>query len=212
VALPPADLVLCSTAPLAQALAREAEKRFDTRLVEIYGSTETGQIATRQPTQGPEWHLWPGVSLSVEGEATWARGGHIEQPTRMWDVLETTGEGRFLLHGRLTDLVNIAGKRSSLAYLNHQLNSIPGVEDGAFFHAEDPSALPGGIARVGACVVAPGLDAAQLLAALRERIDPAFLPRPLLFVARLPRNATGKLPQEALRSLASAQPRALNPA
>jgi acyl-coenzyme A synthetase/AMP-(fatty) acid ligase len=52
--------------------------------------------------------------------------------------------------------------------------------------------------------VAPQLDAARLLAALRERIDAAFLPRPLLFVARLPRNSTGKLPQEALRSLAAA--------
>ena len=204
-ALPPADLVVCSTAPLAQALAREAEQRFGTRLVEIYGSTETGQIATRQPTQGPEWQLWPKVSLSLEGGVTWASGGHVEQRTRMWDVLETTGGGRFLLHGRVSDLVNIAGKRSSLAYLNHQLNSVPGVEDGAFFHSEDSSASPAGVARVGACVVAPGLDAAQLLTALRERIDPAFLPRPLLFVDRLPRNATGKLPQEALRSLASAQ-------
>ena len=56
----------------------------------------------------------------------------------MCDVLGVTGEGRFLLHGRLADLVNIAGKRSSLAYLNHQLNSIGGVQDGAFFHFEDP--------------------------------------------------------------------------
>lgn len=205
--LPPADLVLCSTAPLAQSLAREAEQRFGTRLLEIYGSTETGQIATRRPTHGAEWQLWPGVSLSLEGEVTWASGGHVEQRTRMWDVLETTDEGRFLLHGRVTDLVNIAGKRSSLAYLNHQLNSIPGVEDGAFFHSGDPGGSPAGVARVGACVVAPGLDPVRLLAALRERIDPVFLPRPLLFVEQLPRNATGKLPQEALRSLASAQPK-----
>jgi acyl-coenzyme A synthetase/AMP-(fatty) acid ligase len=53
-------------------------------------------------------------------------------------------------------------------------------------------------------VVAPTLDAARLLQALRERIDPVFLPRPLLFVTRLPRNGTGKLPQEALRALAGA--------
>ncbi len=43
-----------------------------------------------------------------------------------------------------------------------------------------------------------------LTEALRERIDPVFLPRPLLFVARLPRNSTGKLPQEALLALAAA--------
>jgi acyl-coenzyme A synthetase/AMP-(fatty) acid ligase len=51
--------------------------------------------------------------------------------------------------------------------------------------------------------VAPALDAARLLEALRERIDAVFLPRPLLFVAQLPRNDTGKLPLAALRSLAA---------
>src|ERR1700739_2424490 len=105
------------------------------------------------PPKGPRGRLWPGVTLSVKGEETWAEGGHIEQRTRMWDVLDVTGEGRFLLHGRVADLVNIAGKRSSLAYLNHQLNSIPGVLDGAFFHVDDPCAAASGVARVAACVV-----------------------------------------------------------
>jgi len=60
-------------------------------------------------------------------------------------------------------------------------------------------------------VVAPALDAARLLEALRERIDAVFLPRPLLFVARLPRNDTGKLPLAALQSLA-AQAKSATPA
>jgi acyl-coenzyme A synthetase/AMP-(fatty) acid ligase len=202
VALPAVDLVVCSTAPLARQLAVEAECRFGTRLLEIYGSTESGQIAMRRPTATPEWRLWPGVSLEQQGESTWARGGHLEQPTALADVLEMTGTESFLLHGRVSDLVNIAGKRSSLAYLNHQLNSIPGVLDGAFFHAEEPSGSLTGVVRVGACVVAPALEAARLLEALRERIDAVFLPRPLLFVEQLPRNGTGKLPLSALRALA----------
>ena len=202
--LPPTDIIVSATAPLAQQLAGEVEQRYATRLLEIYGSTETGQIAVRRPTEGPEWQLWPGVRLEVREGETWADGAHIEQPTRMCDVLELTGQGRFLMHGRLADLVNIAGKRSSLAYLNHQLNSISGVLDGAFFHFEDPRAPHDDVTRVAACVVAPGLNAAQLLQALRERLDPAFLPRPLLLVPRLPRNGTGKLPQEALQALAAA--------
>jgi len=202
--LPPVDLVVSATAPLTQQLALEVEQRFATRLLEIYGSTETGQIATRRPTESAEWQLWPEVTLTPREGETWADGGHIEQPTRMCDVLEVTGRGRFLLHGREADLVNIAGKRSSLAYLNHQLNSIPGVLDGAFFHLDEGRGSQTGVARVAACVVAPQLEGAGLTEALRERIDPVFLPRPLLFVARLPRNATGKLPQEALRALAAA--------
>jgi acyl-coenzyme A synthetase/AMP-(fatty) acid ligase len=200
--LPPTDLIVSATAPLSQQLATEVEQRFATRLMEIYGSTETGQVAARRPTAGPEWQLWPGVRFTHRGEDTWADGGHIEQPTRMCDVLEVVGEGRFLLHGRLADLVNIAGKRSSLAYLNHQLNLIAGVEDGAFFHFEDRRGAHPEVSRVAAAVVAPGLDAAALVEALRQRIDPVFLPRPLLMVTRLPRNATGKLPLEALQALA----------
>jgi acyl-coenzyme A synthetase/AMP-(fatty) acid ligase len=201
VALPAVDLVLCSTAPLPRRLAAETERRLETRLLEIYGSTETGMIAVRRPTRSAEWRLWPGVSLEPEGETSRAQGGHIEQPTLLADVLEMTGSDTFLLHGRVSDLVNIAGRRSSLAYLNHQLNSIPGVEDGAFFHTEEPADSHTGVARVAACVVAPRLDAAQLLEALRQRIDAVFLPRPLLFVAQLPRNGTGKLPLAALRAL-----------
>jgi acyl-coenzyme A synthetase/AMP-(fatty) acid ligase len=39
--------------------------------------------------------------------------------------------------------------------------------------------------------------------ALRQRIDPAFLPRPLCFVDVLPRNATGKLPRQPLNRIAA---------
>jgi acyl-coenzyme A synthetase/AMP-(fatty) acid ligase len=205
-AIPDIDLVVSATAPLSGQLAAEVEQRCRTRLIEIYGTTETGSIAVRRTTETAEWWLWPEVSFESRGDETWAQGGHVEQPTRMYDVIEVLGGGRFLLHGRLADLVNIAGKRSSLAYLNHQLNSIPGVLDGAFFHS-DAAAGDAPVSRVGACVVAPGLDAAAIAAELRRRLDPVFLPRPLLLVASLPRTSTGKLPQEALRSLAAAQPK-----
>ena len=200
--LPPLDLILSATAPLEQELAREAERRFSTRLVEIYGSTETGQIATRRTADSLTWRLLPEVRLSAEGGAVSAHGGHVEQFTPLCDVLELTGVDEFVLHGRTADLVNVAGKRSSFAYLNAQLNGIPGVLDGVFFLREPGSGSLTGAERLAAAVVAPGLDARTLLDQLRDRIDPVFLPRPLLMVDRLPRNATGKLPQHALCSLA----------
>ena len=57
------------------------------------------------------------------------------------------------------------------------------------------------VTRLAACVVAPGLTADAVFAALRERVDPVFLPRPLIFVDALPRNTTGKLPRAALKRL-----------
>ena len=85
----------------------------------------------------------------------------------------------FLLHGRTADLVNVAGKRSSFGYLNAQLNAIPGVADGVFF-LRDGAAGSTGVARSGAVVVAPTSNAAELTEHLRRRIDPVFLPRPLI--------------------------------
>ena len=75
----------------------------------------------------------------------------------MNDVIEPIADDRFLLHGRMADMVNIAGKRNSLAYLNLQLNAIPGVIDGAFF-MPDAAAAPEDVTRLAAFVVAPGLD------------------------------------------------------
>jgi acyl-coenzyme A synthetase/AMP-(fatty) acid ligase len=204
VEFPPLDLVISATAHLTQALAHEVEDKYRTALLEIYGSTETGQIALRRTTESAAWRLWPGVRLSVAHGQVLAQGGHIEQTTTMCDVIEITGPNEFLLHGRTADLVNVAGKRSSFGYLNAQLNAIPGVIDGAFFLREGATGSTG-VARLGALVVAPGLNVAKLTEHLRERIDPVFLPRPLLIVDKLPRNATGKLPQQALQGFADAQ-------
>ncbi len=202
--LPEVALVLSATAPLSMNLAHDVEARFKAPLQEIYGSTETGTIATRRPTQTLAWRLFEGVTFSQQGEKTTASGGHVTQPIVLNDVIELTGDGCFLLHGRTADMINIAGKRGSLAHLNHLLNAIPGVLDGAFHMPDEES--PDHVVRLVACVVAPALTAQQLMTALREHIDPVFLPRPLLFVAALPRNSTGKLPRDALTTLIRAQP------
>ena len=91
--------------------------------------------------------------------------------------------------------MNIAGKRTSLAHLDHQLNSIAGVSDGVFIMPEEDE---GRITRLTAFVVAPGLTSEAVADALRLRIDAAFMPRPLCLVESLPRNTTGKLPRQAL--------------
>ncbi|MGA3252270.1 MAG: beta-hydroxyacyl-ACP dehydratase, partial [Paraburkholderia sp.] len=214
--------------------ARTAEARLDAPLLEIYGSTESGQIATRRTAQSTAWQLYPEIRLETRrhahavnamgaaGEETdqvddatvWVSGGHVEQPVSMGDALELLDASHFLLHGRKSDLINIAGKRTSLGYLNHQLNEIPGVVDGVFFMPDEPAANRGSmrraehVTRLLAFVVAPELAPADLQRALRERIDAAFMPRPLFFVASLPRNATGKLPRDVLTALVAQHMRA----
>jgi acyl-coenzyme A synthetase/AMP-(fatty) acid ligase len=195
---PPADFVLCATAPLAPQLAAEAESRFGGPLHEIYGCTEAGQLASRRTVKTPDWQPLPGVSLRKDAKGAWASGGHVVGEVLLGDVIELRGDDRFRLHGRTSDLVNIAGKRTSLAHLNYHLNSIEGVRDGAFVMPDEQGT---GVTRLMAFVVAPGLTREDVVKALRRRIDAAFLPRPLLLVDALPRNETGKLPRVAIEDL-----------
>lgn len=202
VALPRLRLIVCATAPLAPELAARAEASFEAPLHEVYGFTEAGMVATRRTTEGSLWHCLPGVSLVDAGDIVRVGGGHVETEVAFTDVVEVRNARSFLLQGRSADMVNIAGRRTSLAFLNHQLNAIEGVEDGVFFMPEEAEE---GIARPMAFVVAPGMTREEVLAALRTRVDAVFLPRPLYLVGALPRNATGKLQREALLQLAQQQ-------
>jgi len=199
-AVPRADLIISATAPLTHDLAVEAEKRFSAPLIEIYGCSEAGQVATRRTALERGWHCLEGIALRQDKHGTWAAGPPVETETLLHDVIELSDSASFFLHGRSADLVNIGGKRSSLAHLDHQLTSIEGVLDGAFLMPDDSDR---GITRLIAFAVAPGLSTDAILAALRARIDSIFLPRPLVLVDSLPRTNLGKLPRQALLQLAS---------
>jgi acyl-coenzyme A synthetase/AMP-(fatty) acid ligase len=192
---PALDLLVSATAPLSETLANSAEKTFRCPLMEIYGCAEAGQIAYRRPVQGTQWQCFEGITLWQDEQGSWAQGEQIDRATLLNDVLALCGADRFNLQGRNADVVNIAGKRTSLAYLNHHLNAIVGVADGVFILPQDRS---GYVTRLSALIVAPGLTPNEVKKALRERIDPVFLPRPLHMVDALPRNANGKLTRAAL--------------
>ena len=196
------ERIVSATAPLSLELAREAEARTGAQLYEIYGCTEAGQVATRRTALGEDWHLLEGLRLRESAGQAVVFGGHVEQPVPLQDVIELRPDSRhFVLHGRFADVVNIAGKRNSLRYLDHQLLSIPGVKDGVFYMPDEEH--PDGVTRLTAFVVAPGLSTRDVLAQLRERLDPAFVPRPLYRVDALPRLLTGKITRDALRALAA---------
>jgi acyl-coenzyme A synthetase/AMP-(fatty) acid ligase len=197
-ALPQVDLVLSATAPLAPALAVSAEEAFSAPLHEIYGCSEIGQLASRRTIHGDEWRCLEGFTLRQDGSFTWAEFAGDRAQTRLADIIELRDTRHFRLLGRSADLINIAGKRSSLGFLNVQLASVPGVQDGVFVTAGESEL---GRQYLEAFVVAPGMTRVAVMRGLRQRIDPAFLPRRLHLVAALPRNPIGKLTLAALQAL-----------
>jgi acyl-coenzyme A synthetase/AMP-(fatty) acid ligase len=198
--LPAVDLLLCATAPLTPQLAALAEQKMGGPLIEIYGCTEAGQLASRRTTEGQTWTTLGEVRITQRGDETFiAHGGHVFEPTPLADILTLHNSQEFGLLGRANDLIHVAGKRSSLAHLNFHLNRIDGIDDGAFWL---PDEVPGTVVRPIAFVVAPKLTAAQITQALRAHLEPAFVPRRVVHVTALPREATGKLTQRALREFA----------
>ncbi len=193
--------VLSATAPLSLELAQEVETQLQAPMVEIYGSTETGALATRRPTHGSDWETYSGITLQIDDQQTLAYAEHFDAPQLLNDVVDLISPSRFRLLGRNSDMINIVGKRNSLAFLNQLLQSLPAVEDGVFCMHESDSQKES--PRLVALVVAPQLDgkSAGILAALRQHMDPVFLPRPVLFVDALPRDANGKLSAATLTGL-----------
>lgn len=193
---PVADLIVSATAPMDAALAAAVERKLGGRLLEMFGSTETCVFASRRTAVGAAWRLYDGVELQPAPQGTFVDAPWFTASTLLQDVVELQGERRFVVRGRHSDLIEVAGKRASLADLTRRLLSIDGVRDAVVFQPE--SGEIASIRRVAALVVAPGLTVAQIHDQLATSVDSAFMPRPLLVVESLPRNELGKLPREVL--------------
>ena len=196
--LPPLQACISATAPLDPALAAAASAAWSVPVHEIFGATEAGSIASRVTLLDQAWSLYPGLSLSAEEDAAVVHAPGTG-PVALADIIEPLGSAQFRLIGRRSDVVKLAGRRASLAGLNQILLGLDGVADGAFVVPDDLDERS--TARLSAVVVAPARSADAIVAALRDRIDPVFLPRRVLHVDRLPRNELGKLPRQALLAL-----------
>lgn len=198
--------VICATAPLSCELASRGAEAFGVAITEIYGSTETGAMATRlrlaDETAEPDWLPLPGMTITTDddGVAT-CQATHLGTAITLGDLLEP-GRIGFRIRGRSGDLVKVAGKRQSLAGLNTLLSSIPGVRDGAYFfpsvqNADRPEAIRPAVF----VVMEPGCPASKVVDTLRGRIDDVFIPRNVFQVEALPRLETGKLRDSDLEHL-----------
>lgn len=201
---PKVTYTLSATAPLPTDLAKHVEKDFDTTMVEIYGFAEAGTIATRQPTQEETWSLLPELTLKIHPEGYAVCSPYYSEPIPFPDSIKAVTPQQFSLEGRPSHLINIGGHRASLDALNAQLLSIEGVVDGAFVMPEEEP-IEESVTRLVAFVVAPGKTSEYILSALRRKIAPVFLPRPMYLVDTLPRNDTGKFLRKDAETLMRAQ-------
>jgi acyl-coenzyme A synthetase/AMP-(fatty) acid ligase len=192
--MPDIALVISATAPLSAALADAAERALRSTVLEVFGSTETCVIASRFTAREQEWCLMPEVSLTPIPDGALVQAPWLAQVTVLQDLIECLPDRKFRLCGRHSDQIEIAGKRASLADLTRRLQAIDGVLDAAIVQEEGIS----GVRRLAALIVAPERSVAAIVAELRRSVDPAFVPRRVIKLEALPRNAVGKLPRQAV--------------
>ncbi|MEJ0070360.1 MAG: AMP-binding protein [Pseudomonadota bacterium] len=201
-ALPPVRTVISATAPLSTDLATRVETRLATSVLEIYGCTEAGSVASRRTLAEAGWRAFDGLTVAEAPGTTGSAQVDVAgepHPLPLNDVLTFEPDGTFRLLGRREDMIKVGGKRASLAALTAHLLGIDGVQDGMMVM---PDATGSDDApRPCAIVVAPTLTPRAILDALRRRVDPVFVPRRVVLVEALPRDALGKLPKARLAAL-----------
>lgn len=193
-----AHSVLCATSPLTVELAKTVEEKFSAPLREVYGCSEVGSMAVRRTATEKAWLRFSGIDFHQSGEVTTATAEHLPGPTELQDFIELRGDNHFVLAGRATDLVKIAGKRGSLFDINQTLLTFDGLEDGIVIHP----ATTGQTTRLVAIVaLKAGVEKAELITFLKQRLDSAFVPRPVYVVDALPREPNGKLLRKHIDAL-----------
>jgi acyl-coenzyme A synthetase/AMP-(fatty) acid ligase len=192
------DKIITATAPLSRQLAADLEERFNTRVQDVFGCSESGILATRRTSLEDVWRYSDTFELTLMDDGVNIAAPHLSEDVLLPDIVELLPDARFRWIGRRQDMVNIAGKRGSLADLNFRLQEIDGVVDGVIF---EPATGTGRQGRLAALVVAPDRSVSDILGALNEKVETVFLPRPLLKVATLPRQETGKLALKAVQAL-----------
>jgi long-chain acyl-CoA synthetase len=218
----PSKLRLCISAgaPLSIAVAKKFLGKFNLQIHSFYGASECGGICydgdVTNPSEGFVGEAMKGVTLEMvdpKGSATQVRvrsaavgDGYFPEPDKEKlgdgifvpdDVLARHGSG-FKIVGRISDVINVAGKKVNPAEVEAQLLRFTGVRQAVVF------GRPAGAGalrneEVSACVVAaPDVSETDLLQFCRGALSTWQVPKRVFIVDTIPTNERGKISRREL--------------
>jgi long-chain acyl-CoA synthetase len=217
---PPLDclrLCISAGAPLAGSLARAFRKKFGQPMHSFYGSSECGGICYDRTGEADEdgfiGSAMNGVELEIiDSTATASQvrvrsaavaDGYFPDPDESKlghgifipdDLLVRRVPG-FKIAGRISDIINVAGKKVNPAEIEAHLLSLPGVRQAVVFGRR--SALRN--EEVAACVVSDAnVGEAELLQGCRMRLSGWQVPKRIFLVPEIPVNERGKTSRREL--------------
>ncbi len=215
--LPKLRLCISAGAPLTRSVARDFQEKFSRPIHSFYGASECGGICYDRVATGElEGFVGPalrGVELQLlapDSRATRLRvrsaavgDGYFPQaePDKLGaefflpDDLVTMGEAGVRIVGRLSDVINVAGKKVNPAEVEAHLLSFAGVRQVVVFGRASSLRHQ----EVVACVVAAEeTDEATLLEFCRAQLSGWQVPKRIFLLETLPANERGKISRREL--------------
>jgi long-chain acyl-CoA synthetase len=216
-AVPKLRLCITAGAPLSIAVAKKFQKRFGLAIHSFYGASECGGICydrkAKNEIEGFVGEPMKDVDLEIvdsNGEASQVRvrsaavgDGYFPEPDSEKlgngtfvpdDLLISHGLG-FKIVGRISDLINIAGKKINPAVIEAVLLRFPGVRQAVAFGRE--SALRN--EDIAACVVADvDLREGDLIEFCRRELTAWQVPKRIFIADAIPVNERGKISRREL--------------
>jgi acyl-coenzyme A synthetase/AMP-(fatty) acid ligase len=216
-ALPRLRLCISAGAPLPLEVATKFREKFQQPIHSFYGSSECGGICydSCAPLLEPGFVGGPmrGVTLELmepDAAATRIRvrsaaaaDGYFPEPDEEKldrgifvpdDLLSASGDG-FRIVGRISDVINVAGKKVNPAEVEAELLRFAGVRAAVVFGRESTLRNE----EVAACVVAEqAVRESELLEFCRGRLSGWQVPKRIFFVKEIPVNERGKINRREL--------------
>jgi len=207
---PSLKIAFSSSGVLNRSDAIHFQKKTGLGITEIYGSTETGGIASRSISEHTEsWKPADVVSWKISGKRLSIQSAFASpEMERDADGFCVTGDevqqekgNRFVLLGRADGIVKVAGKRVDLLDVQNKILELPTVRDAVVI------ALPAekGRESVIAALVAGNLTEIQLKKMMQEKLEPYAMPRRIKIVSSITRTATGKTDFRRIEQIFSAK-------
>lgn len=180
--------IITSGSRLSEALAAKVKDIFGLKPRQIYGSTETGGIASLR--EGELAEVFEPVKVATIGNRLLVKKSpfSFRNPYLMGDAVEMEkGAHAFKLLGRVDRLVKIKEERVNLAEMEDKVRAL-GFADAALVALQGTHGLE--LALVVASAPVPPLK-------MREKLLKIFpkgtVPKKFRFVAEIPKNAQGKV-------------------
>lgn len=199
-------LALSSAAPLDSEDAAFFLQKTGLAITEIYGSTETGGMATRSyGSDHGSWEPFSCIDWKILSDRLCVRSDFVSPDLPCdaegffltADRVAEAGENRFKFLGRADHIVKVAGKRVDLDEVREKIRRIPGVRD-AYVTAVP---LTGARHAEIATLVASDLSTRELRAAIRSMDEHYGRPRRIRIVKAIPVLPNGKIDRQRVDQL-----------